>query len=372
MFATRGTLSSMRHPICAWYNNSGSGYEEPEDPPKEEPKKPAEPPKPKEEKPDASQPKAGHALVIGRFMPPHAGHQYLFDVAGEIAQVTTVLARITPNDRIPGDLRLAWLNEMVRDRVGQLTGDVDLHVNSPAFWQTWSDVVSRALVALPDAPRVDLLVSSDREAWRLAELLGARHVCVDPERDAVSISATDIRRDPLRHWSFLPPPVRAHYAKRIVLIGPESSGKSTFARELAAALDTVHVPEQARLFAQRTGGMLRERDLTAIAVLQRATESAAARRANRFVICDTDALSLKLWGERLFGRTPEFDIHVPDLYLVTDTSIPFMGTANRDAPAARSTFAARCLAEANASGAPVVRLPSDPATRLKIALASLR
>jgi hypothetical protein len=90
-------------------------------------------------------------------------------------------------------------------------------------------------------------VSSDREAWRLAERLGARLVLVDPDRTGVPISGTDIRRDPLAAWRYLPPPVHAHYARCVVLLGPES----TFARALATALDPVYVPEQACLFAER-------------------------------------------------------------------------------------------------------------------------
>ncbi|HWO17187.1 MAG TPA: AAA family ATPase [Kofleriaceae bacterium] len=380
----------MRAPICAWY---GPGYYENPDPPKPAQPEPEPEPKPKPspsngkkdrpEPPGRGPKRAGarepapvsarHALILGKFLPLHAGHEYLVGVARALAETTTLLARVRPADPIAPELRLAWLRELFGARVGALDGpDPADSAGAPAFWHTWRDHVISSLARLPEAPKVDLVVSSDREAWRLAELFGARHVLVDPDRAVVPISSSAIRRDPLAAWPYLPPPVRAHYARRVVLLGPESSGKSTFARALAAALDTVYVPEQARLFAERCGGQLREVDLPAIADLQAATEDAAARRANRCVIADTDALSLRLWAERLFGRAPALPVRVPDVYLVTDASLPFAGPAERDDPAARRAFAARCLAEARASGARVALLPSDPAARLEAALAALR
>ncbi len=374
----------MRTPICAWYGLDRDYWEqqaeeqrrrEEQERQKPQPQPPAVPPAPAPSRAPTDEPKtralASHALVLGRFMPPHAGHQYLVDTARGLASTVTVLARTTPDDPIDGEHRLAWLRELFGDRIAALTGDAPTDVESPAFWQAWREHVVDALATLPSAARVDLVVSSDRRAWRLAELLGARHVLVDPDRTAVPIAATHIRRDPLGCWAFLPAPVRAHYARRIVLLGPESSGKSTFARELARALDTVLVPEQARLFAERTG-TLRATDLGAIAALQAATEDAAARRANRYVICDTDGLSLSLWAERLFGTAAPHAERVPDLYLVTDSSLPFTGRPERDDPAARRAFADRCLSAALASGARVAQLPTDPAARMETALAAIK
>ncbi len=353
----------MRHPLCTWY---GAPYQGPgggdEDPPPPEKKQAPEKQAP-EKQPDEKKASSRHALVIGRFMPPHAGHQFLVDVARQLSPLVTVLVRVTDDDPIAPALRLTWLRELFGDRVGALTGAAPVATDTPLFWTTWADHVGGALSRLPAAAPVDLVVSSDPQAWKLAELIGAAHVCVDPQRDSVPVSATTIRRDPLAAWAYLPAPVRAHYAKRVVLLGPEGSGKSTFARALAAKLETVYVPEQARLFAERSGGRLRAGQLATIASLQTASITAAARRANRYVIADTDARSLQLWGERLFGAT-ELSTEVPDLYLVTDSTV---GAQTPD----RARFAERCLAAAMQSGAPVVRLPADPDERMTIALAAL-
>src|SRR5581483_9617149 len=52
-------------------------------------------------------------------------------------------------------------------------------------------------------------------------------------------------------WYFLEPPVRAYYARRICLIGAESTGKTTLARALAEHYQTVWVPEYGREYSER-------------------------------------------------------------------------------------------------------------------------
>src|SRR5262249_35302247 len=154
----------------------------------------------------------------------------------------------------------------------------------PEFWHIWRASLLRVL---PGAP--DFVFASDAYGAKLAEVLGARFVPVDPARSAVPISGTLVRADPLSHWEHLPRPVRAYYAKRVVGFGPESTGKSTLARRLAAHFRTVHVPEFARSWLETAGGRVTPEDMPIIARGQLAAEDALAREANRVLFCDTDA-----------------------------------------------------------------------------------
>jgi hypothetical protein len=65
------------------------------------------------------------------------------------------------------------------------------------------------------------------------------------------ISGTAVRSNPLGCWDFLEPPVRAWYAKRICLVGAESTGKTTLAQMLAERYQTVWVPEYGREYSER-------------------------------------------------------------------------------------------------------------------------
>lgn len=90
--------------------------------------------------------------------------------------------------------------------------------------------------------------------------------------------------------------------KKIVVIGPESTGKSTLSKSLAEQLHTVWVPEFARTFLENLGREYTESDLLEIAKGQIAAEDVAIATADKYLVCDTDLYVIKVWSEAKFGR----------------------------------------------------------------------
>ncbi len=292
------------------------------------------------------EPGRGRGLVLGRFLPPHRGHQYLIDFARTYASDLTVVLCSTPDDPIPGEQRYAWLRELFPDvYVMHLPDPVPPALDrDPAVRQHWAELVGHYLV------KPDYLFASEAYGREVAELLGATYIPVDPERTGVPISATQIRADPLAHWEQIPLCVRPYFVRRVCLLGPESTGKSTLAKQLAEHFQTVAVAEYARTVRNTRGGELNPEDIQTIARAQLAAERALARQANRVLICDTNLLSLALWSERLFGHCPEWfrdqaNRRHYDLYLVTEDDVPFVGDSAFDEPAERKAFLQRCLKE---------------------------
>ena len=244
-----------------------------------------------------------HGLVIGKFMPPHQGHQHLFDFAQTWSSTLTIVVERIAGEPIDSAVRAAWVAQMAPcARVLHL----DRHMpqepsETPEFWSIWR----RTLTDLVEGP-VDLVFASETYGLRLAQELGARFIPVDPQRHAVPISATQVRADPAAVWPMLPPPVRAHYTRRIAVVGPESSGKSTLSRQLADALGGLWVPEYARtLLEQRAAPEADWPDtLRHIARGQHAQEAALARQSPGLLVCDTDLLTTCIWWERLVGGPP--------------------------------------------------------------------
>lgn len=95
---------------------------------------------------------------------------------------------------------------------------------------------------------------------------------------------------------------------RLSLTGPESSGKTTLACELAQELGGVWVPEYARTYLTTAAGddHLKIADLEAIAHGQIVAEAAAfaTLRPGQWLFCDTDLLVILLWAEEVFGACP--------------------------------------------------------------------
>ena len=320
--------------------------------------------------------RGGWGLVIGKFLPPHHGHHLLVETAMAQSARTTVIVCAKPTDPIPGERRGEWLREMHPGADVRVIDDRYDENDS----RVWAENTIRWLGRAPDA-----VFSSEDYGERYAALMGARHVSVDRARARVPVSGTAVRRDPWGQWDFLSAPVRGWYALRVCLVGAESTGKTTLARALAAAWQTEWVPEYGREYAEaklrRGETAWGSEEFTAIAREQTRREEAAARRANRVLVCDTNAFATALWHRRYRGTECEAlrplaaDVRC-DLYVLTGAEIPFVQDGLRDGEAIRMEmhgwFAAALRANGSrwidASGSLEERLRSvDAAVRSRLA-----
>ncbi|WP_344959410.1 AAA family ATPase, partial [Actinomadura miaoliensis] len=179
----------------------------------------------------------GHGLVIGKFYPPHAGHHHLIDTAAAACARLTVVVAASTVESIPLALRTAWLREahpQPHVRVVPVVDDAEIDYGSDEVWALHVDAFRSGLALEPDAPPVDAVFSSEAYGDELARRFGAVHVPVDPPRERFPVSGTAVREDPVAAWPWLAPPVRAYLARRVVVVGAESSGTTTLARALAA------------------------------------------------------------------------------------------------------------------------------------------
>ena len=128
---------------------------------------------------------------------------------------------------------------------------------------------------------------------------------------------------------------------RVCLIGPECTGKTTLAEDLAAHFNATWVPEFAREYAERVGRELTVDDVEPIAKGQMAIEDAAP--AEGLVILDTDLISTVVYARHYYGHCPEWiereaQTRKADLYLLTDIDIPWVPDSLRDSAAPRESL----------------------------------
>ena len=125
--------------------------------------------------------------------------------------------------------------------------------------------------------------------------------------------------------------------KKIVVIGPESTGKSTLSQQLANELKTLWVPEYGRRYLEELGREYNEDDLLQIARGQIAQEDALAAKANKFLICDTDLHVVKVWSESKYGRCHKWILEeiakrTYDLYMLTYIDVRWEDDPLREHP----------------------------------------
>ena len=273
-------------------------------------------------------------FLLGKFMPPHAGHITLIRSARALVDELTILVCSLPDDPIDGERRLEWMRGLFPDcRVmwhSQLVPQQS--ADDPQFWKIWTAIVAKA-----HPQPIDYVFAGDAYGLELASHVGGLFVplgarILGADRDAIgSLSGQAIRADPWRSWQYLPPPVRNHYAITICLHGIESVGKSSLAERLARHFDTPFVPEYGRAHCETYGTECREADLLLIGEAQQAMIEAARPWANRILIADTDALMTAAWSQMMIGYTPDQLIchRKADLYLLLDTDVPFVDDGTR-------------------------------------------
>jgi len=94
--------------------------------------------------------------------------------------------------------------------------------------------------------------------------------------------------------------------RRIVITGPESSGKTTLVKALSNELKLSWVPEAARSYLEQTSGKYDYSDLEKIAKLQNEQIYTALQKNTIPVLCDTDLLTIKIWSEFKYGKTSQY------------------------------------------------------------------
>ena len=240
-------------------------------------------------------------LVLGKFMPPHAGHLHLISIASALCEQLTIVVGSQPSESLPGDLRYRWMQTLCpQASVLWLHRTMPQQPEEhPEFWQIWTHALVDLLGGRPDR-----VFAGDAYGSMLAKHLGAEFIAL-PRENALQISGTTIRRNPKVHWPSLPAPVRSHYACRIRVVGPESSGKTTLSRSLAEHFNATWVAEFARGYLEALQRPVLPADLPLIARGQAASEDALAQLARPLVITDTDPRLTSIWSQILFNELPQ-------------------------------------------------------------------
>lgn len=163
--------------------------------------------------------------------------------------------------------------------------------------------------------------------------------------------------------------------RRILILGPESTGKSTLAEDLANHFGEPWVPEFAREYLEKINRPYQFEDLVEIGKGQVALEDVLAGEAKNFLFCDTDLRVIHIWSEHRFGKTDawvldEIGRRKYDLILLTDTDLPWTPDPLREHPELemRQYFFKKYLQLAEESDFPFLIVSGDKETRLKTAV----
>lgn len=255
-------------------------------------------------------------VYFGRFCPPHRGHLYQIMVASTKCEQlivvisdnkyqTETICREAGMPIVTYQLRKQWLSQQVQDmshikvRVLDET-DIPLY---PAGWELWSQ---RMREVVPEG--IDAFFVGDREMDRPLQKYfpGTAIELFDPARSRYPISATEIRYDILNNWHYILGPARPFFAKKVLIAGTESCGKTTLTKCLAKLYNTSWSEEVGRYYADKyLGGdetIYTDEDFGRMAHLQAEQDFQALRNANKVCFFDTDAVVTDYYSELYMGH----------------------------------------------------------------------
>ncbi|MFV8268703.1 DUF4301 family protein [Flavobacterium sp. GT2N3] len=165
---------------------------------------------------------------------------------------------------------------------------------------------------------------------------------------------------------------------KIALFGPESTGKTTLAKQLAEHYRTEWVPEYAREYLQEKWDINQQicdvDDMLPIALGQTKLENEKALIANKYLFCDTNLLVTKVFSEVYYDYCdPLLEQaaleHQYDLFFLTDIDVPWEKDDLRDRPEERKSVFAIFKQSLIDNKKPFVILSGDKKLRLKKAVA---
>ncbi|MBB2146406.1 AAA family ATPase [Pedobacter sp. LMG 31464] len=132
--------------------------------------------------------------------------------------------------------------------------------------------------------------------------------------------------------------------KKIAIVGPESTGKSTMSQQLAKHYNVPWVPEYARYYcAALTTDCTLQDEINMFHGQIALEESVLAMADTDFIICDTTFVTVKIWSDEMLGETPQIVLDALktrpyDFYLLLDIDLPWQEDPLRDFPHMREHF----------------------------------
>jgi len=173
---------------------------------------------------------------------------------------------------------------------------------------------------------------------------------------------------------------KTHLVK-VVLFGPESTGKTTLSRQLATHYKTIWVAEYAREYLQkkwdREHKICAKEDIIPIAIGQIKLENEALLKANKVLFCDTDLLETKVYSQEFYNGFVDAKLeraiekNYYDLYILTYIDTPWVADDLRDRPTQRLEMFTAFEQALKDHNKPYILVRGDQKTRLQKAVKAI-
>lgn len=293
----------------------------------------------------------------GSFDPLHIGHIHdMIRAASMCEELYVMVSWCEGRESTSKEMRYRWIYNNVKHLPNVkilLVEDKAVNkeeYNTDYYWEKGAADIK----AVIGKPINAVFCGSDyRGTGRFESLYCPESEIVYFNRAEVPISSTELRFNVYRNWQYIPPICRPYYVKKVLVVGGESTGKSTLVQNLAIAYNTNFVREIGRDTCEIAGGeeWMNADDLYENLVRQKAEEIKASYYSNRILFVDTDALTTKFYSQFLLSDREEQEkcdaladaisnINRFDLVLFLEPTVEFVqdGTRNEEIATDREKY----------------------------------
>lgn len=279
-------------------------------------------------------------LYGGSFNPLHLRHiDCIIQAANMCGELYVVLSIGSKRKEIDSRIRYRWLYQVTKHigNVKIITLNDDAQTKEEYTEEYWGKDAAKVKAQIKK--KIDIVFCGsdydENSFWNKCYPESELYIFKRNE-----ISSTKIRQNPYKHWDYIPNIVRPYYTKKVLLIGGESTGKSTLTINLANRFNTNYIDEAGQTISERSGTdlMMLPADFTEILLQHKLNEIKALEYSNKVLFIDTDALVTQFYINFLADTEKEKNstlaaaidaINSYDLILFLEPDVDFVQNGNR-------------------------------------------
>lgn len=274
-------------------------------------------------------------LVFGKFLPFHKGHKALIGFALKYCDELVVLVCGSDKEHIKTATRVDWIKDTFKKNKRIIVQGFDYKESELPNTSESSRIVSQLWASKfrEILPYCDVLVTSEKYGKYVAEYLDIKHIPYDENRRKHNISSSMIRRDVISNWKYIAKAARPYFQKKVVILGTESTGKSTLCNTLSHYFGANLVTEAGREIVENSNEFTQKQ---LYKIIQEHTNQIkeAHKDAKPIMIMDTDIHITQSYSKYAFGEYMDIDksiykLHHADLYIYLSNDVPFVQDGTR-------------------------------------------
>lgn len=282
------------------------------------------------------------AFVFGKFLPFHKGHEAMINFALSKCDHLTVLVCSSDNENISDTTRKRWIEKAFEKQknveirtFSYLESELpNTSESSKEVSEVWAEIFKKQF------PDYSLVITSEEYGNFVAAFMNIQHIAFDISKKHFPVSATAVRNDVFANWKFLPDSVKPDFAIKVVILGTESTGKTTLAENLSTHFGCSLVLEAGREIIANSNSFSFD-DLLLVAKVHANRIEQAILGNSPLVIIDTDIHTTKSYSRFTFEKELEigkdiYNSNKANLYLYLTNDAEYLQDGTRLSEAERN------------------------------------